>query len=86
MTPPTKPPTKPSDLQGAVWRTGTVTTGGTGPCYAFLTDDGAELALYSEAGLTLTEGEKLSVQVSPASFTAACGPGLLVRLLDVKPA
>ncbi|MDJ0323977.1 hypothetical protein QMG61_09405 [Cryobacterium sp. PH31-AA6] len=85
ITPPAKPPTDPSDLQGTIWRTGTVTTGGTGPCYAFLTDDGTELALYSEAGLALTAGEKLTVQVSPASFTAACGPGLLVQLLNVKP-
>lgn len=61
-----------------------MTAGGTGPCYGFLTDDGAELALYSEAGLNLTAGARLTVKVSPAAFTAECGPGLLMRLLDVE--
>lgn len=85
MSPPTKPSTDPSDLQGASWRAGTVTTGGTGPCYGFLTAYGEELALYSEAGLDLTPGQKITVQVSPTTFTADCGPGLLMRLLAVKP-
>ncbi|MBG6057410.1 hypothetical protein RCH16_000602 [Cryobacterium sp. MP_M5] len=84
MSPSAKPPKEPSDLQGAAWRAGTVTVGGTGPCYGFLTDDGAILALYSEAGLDLTPGAKLTVQVSPASFTADCGPGLLMRLISVR--
>jgi hypothetical protein len=84
MAPPPKPPKVPSDLQGAAFRTGTVTIGGAGPCYGFLTEDGAELALYSEAGLVLIEGQTITVQVSPAAFTADCGPGLLMRLLSVK--
>lgn len=83
ILPPTAPPKDPTDVQGASRRTGTVTVGGNGPCYGFVTDDGAELALYSEAGVTLTEGQTLTVQVSPAAFTADCGPGILMRLLSV---
>ncbi len=83
IEPPSAPPKQPTDVVGAIWETGIVTVGGTGPCYGMTTDGGAELALYSEAGATLVEGDTVRVQVSPASFSADCGPGVLMRLLSI---
>jgi hypothetical protein len=81
--PPSGPPKEPTDVVGSRWETGVVTVGGTGPCYGMLTDGGVELALYSETGATLTGGDAVRVNVSPAAFTADCGPGMLMRLLAI---
>lgn len=83
---PPVPPTEPSDRIGSMWVTGTVTRGGDGPCYGLVGDEGAEYALYSGAGRTLEKGARVAVLVSPAAFSVDCGPGVPMRLKDVRPA
>src|SRR5690349_7245222 len=48
---PSGPPREPTDNDKPTgWIVGTVTAGGTGPCYGLVTDDGIKYALHSTAG------------------------------------
>jgi hypothetical protein len=67
------------------WTSGTVTRGGTGPCYELRTDLGALLALWSTAGHDLTEGRRVRVRITPGTSRVDCGDGQPSRLLEVEP-
>jgi hypothetical protein len=82
MRPPTAPPRTPTDLLPTDVIVGTVTTGGTGPCYAIQTDDGQRYALYSDAGTVLSGGATVRVWFKPV--VADCGPGTSVRIIKVE--
>jgi len=82
-SPPTNP-TNPTDALVPIWLTGTVTAGGTGPCYEFLANDGRRLTLYSSEGDALKAGGPIRALVTPASFRQPCGANLLMRLLRVE--
>jgi len=78
---PSSPPKNPTDLTSPGWVGGTVTTGGTGPCYGLVTDDGEAYALYSDQGWTLVEGTRIRALVEPNPLRIYCGPGRHVRLV-----
>jgi hypothetical protein len=87
-TPPTlptpqKPPKRPTDEITGAWFTGTVTAGGTGPCYQFTDEAGREYALYSARKLELRDGERVRVRLAPLEVRIYCGPGEHMRLLEV---
>lgn len=84
-SPPGKPPKSPSDRITPGWTSGTVSRGGTGPCYGLVRDDGSELALWSTAGLDLVEGRRVRVRMVPSAARVDCGDGQPMRLLEVEP-
>ena len=63
--PPAKPPKTPTDLVPHDIVAGRVTRGGSGPCYGLITDDDIEYALYSTAGLSLSEGTYVRIKFEP---------------------
>ena len=88
--PPTKPPTSdsipPSDLLEGLWVLGTVTRGGSGPCYGLRTDDGTELALSGSTAGTLEPGDRIRalVRLPAERHVIDCGPGEPRILMQVK--
>jgi hypothetical protein len=80
-TGPGTPEQTPSDLQASDQVAGTVTAGGSGPCYTLETDDGKQYALYREAGPQLARGAIVRVWFEPAAND--CGPGIQVRIRKV---
>ncbi len=84
---PTRPPQgandKPAD---PAWVVGTVTTGGTGPCYRLTTDDGKQYALYSAQGTSLVQGSRMRIRTERAQVRISCGPGTLVEMTAAEPA
>jgi hypothetical protein len=82
--PPSRPPTTPTDVVPPGWIVGTVTKGGTGPCYGMETDEGKLYALYGGAGVALERGSKVRVRVEPVKLKIYCGPGLHVNILEIK--
>jgi len=64
---------------------GTVTAGGSGPCYGLVTDNGKQYALHSTAGTTLKKGTRLRVRTKPADARVSCGAGKQVEMLAVEP-
>jgi hypothetical protein len=88
-TPPTlptpqKPPKRPTDEITGAWFTGTVTRGGTGPCYGFTDDAGRDYAIYTNRKPGFREGERVRVRLAPLEARIYCGPGEHMRLLEVK--
>lgn len=83
-TRPGTPPSTPSDLITGDWLVGTVTTGGTGPCYGLVTDDGVEHALYGDAGAPLVRHTRIRVKVEPLDVRISCGPGQSWRLVHAE--
>ncbi|MFY1697327.1 MULTISPECIES: hypothetical protein [unclassified Solwaraspora] len=83
-TRPGTPPSTPSDLITGDWLVGTVTTGGTGPCYGLVTDDGVEHALYGDAGAPLVRHTRIRVKVEPLDVRISCGPGQSWRLVRAE--
>ena len=82
---PAGPPKGPTDqIKDSSWLVGTVTTGGTGPCYALSTDDGVDYALYSAAGKRLTRGTRIRIKTRAALVRIYCGPGKLVEMTAVE--
>jgi hypothetical protein len=71
---------KPSD-----WIVGTVTAGGTGPCYGLVTDEGVPYALHSTTGIRLDKGTRIQVQGTPAKIRINCGPGQLLEITVAEP-
>jgi len=83
---PTGPPDNPTDqLKPIGWVVGTVTSGGSGPCYGLTADGGTRYALHSTAGITLVKGARVQVLVKPALVRIYCGPGKLVELAAARP-
>jgi hypothetical protein len=81
--PPSRPPKTPTDVPPG-WIVGTVTKGGTGPCYGMETDEGKLYALYGGGGVALERGSKVRVRVEPLKLKIYCGPGLHVHILEIK--
>ena len=83
---PTGPPENPTDqLKPIGWVVGTVTSGGSGPCYGFRTDDGTPYALHSTAGISLVKGVRMRILIKPAVVRIYCGPGRLVEMTAAQP-
>ena len=83
---PSTPPDDPTDrIKPTTSIVGTVTTGGTGPCYGLVTDEGKQYALHSTAGLTLTKGGRVQIKTQPARVRIYCGPGTLLELTAAEP-
>jgi hypothetical protein len=86
ITRPTAPPRGPTDdIKDTDWVVGTVTTGGSGPCYGLTTDDGTQYALHGAAGVQLVRGARMRVQTRPALVRIYCGPGKLVEMTRAEP-
>ena len=84
--PASAPPIGFTDLEKRPgWVVGTVTRGGDGPCYGFLTEGGETLALHSPDGLTLRQGATVRIQVMSPSHRTACGEGTPTALRAVEP-
>jgi hypothetical protein len=79
------PPKKPTDENSPGWITGTVTRGGSGPCYGMITDDGVEYALYDAAGTTLERNDRVRVRATEGRLKINCGAGKLVEVLELQP-
>jgi hypothetical protein len=79
------PPKTPSDMFTGTAVVGTVTAGGSGPCYGLVTDDGVEYALHSNAGTTLIRGTRIRIQTAPLNLKIDCGPGHLVSMTKSEP-
>jgi hypothetical protein len=67
------------------WIVGTVTAGGTGPCYGLETDEGVQYALYSTAGIRLDRGTRVRVKGTPSRLRIYCGPGKLLDMTVAEP-
>jgi hypothetical protein len=87
-TPPRRPPsglpTEPTDNLPTDLVVGTVTAGGSGPCYGMTTDDGVQYALYGRDGVTLTEGDTIRVWIEPLMLQIFCGPGQHVAITKIE--
>ncbi|MFV2088784.1 hypothetical protein [Micromonospora sp. LOL_021] len=81
---PGTPPKTPSDLITGDWLVGTVTRGGTGPCYGLVTDDGTEHALYGDDGTALTLHTRIRAKVAPLRIRIHCGPGQHWQLIRAE--
>jgi hypothetical protein len=80
------PPDNPTDLQKPYpWIVGTVTAGGTGPCYGLETDEGQQYALHSTAGTRLDKGARIRIKATPARVRINCGPGKLLEMTAAEP-
>ena len=80
------PPDMPTDrLKPPSYVVGTVTAGGSGPCYQLTTDDGTRYALHSTDGTTLVKGVRMRVSIKPAVAKIWCGPGKLVEMTAAEP-
>jgi hypothetical protein len=84
LTRPTGPPREPTDqLKKTDIVVGTVTRGGSGPCYGLQTDDGVDYALYSAGGQQLTRGTRVKVQTRPTRLRIDCGAGRFVEIAAI---
>jgi hypothetical protein len=85
-SPSTGPPDMPTDLiKPPAYVVGTVTAGGSGPCYSLSTDDGTLYALHAADGTTLVKGARMRVTIKPALARIGCGPGKLVEMTAAEP-
>jgi hypothetical protein len=83
---PTAPPNGPTDQNKPTgWIVGTVTAGGTGPCYGLETDEGVPYALHSTAGIRLDKGARVRVKATPSRLLIYCGPGKLLDMSAAEP-
>ncbi|MEU7904198.1 hypothetical protein [Actinoplanes sp. NPDC049118] len=82
--PPSRPagiPKTPTDIvRTAGWTEGTVTRGGSGPCYGMVTFDGVTYAMYSDTGVKLAVGDHIRARLTPAKLRIYCGEGIGVNL------
>jgi hypothetical protein len=85
---PSKPagiPKTPTDLLPSPgWIEGTVTRGGSGPCYGLMTFDGVAYAMHSTEGIQLTKGEHIRAELIPAKLRISCGEGITVTLGELQ--
>jgi predicted small lipoprotein YifL len=83
---PTGPPENPTDqIKPPSWVVGTVTAGGSGPCYGLSTDDGTAYALHAADGTVLVKGARMRIAIKPAVARIGCGPGKLVEMTAAEP-
>ncbi|GID95493.1 hypothetical protein Adi01nite_49050 [Amorphoplanes digitatis] len=82
--PPSRPagiPKTPTDIvHTAGWTEGTITRGGTGPCYGMVTFDGVAYAMYSDTGIKLAKGDHIRARLAPAKLRIDCGEGIPVSV------
>jgi len=81
---PSKPagiPKTPTDiLRSPGWTEGTITRGGSGPCYGLVTFDGVAYAMYSDQGPELAKGDHIRAELKPAKLRIDCGEGVPVAM------
>ncbi|MDG4821584.1 hypothetical protein O7635_06910 [Asanoa sp. WMMD1127] len=80
--PPKVGPSTPSDYIPGDKIAGRVVKGGTGPCYALVTDDGRRYALWSDRGLRLDEGTYITAVVEELKVKISCGEGIHKALVS----
>jgi hypothetical protein len=82
--PPSKPagiPKTPTDdIPSPGWTEGTITRGGSGPCYGLVTFDGVAYAMHSTEGIQLTKGDHIRAELTPAKLRIDCGEGIPVSM------
>lgn len=82
---PSGPPNGPTDqLKNTNWVVGTVTAGGSGPCYGLETDEGTQYALHATDGTTLVKGARMRIKTETAHVRIYCGPGRLVEMVAAE--
>jgi hypothetical protein len=74
----------PPQSSGAGWITGSITRGGSGPCFGLKADDGTAYAMHSLDARTLEPGDRVKVQVVPSRLRISCGDGTQVQLQDLE--
>jgi hypothetical protein len=79
---PTPTPAISSTPAGGV--TGTITRGGSGPCFGLRGDDGVDYALYVAGATRLDEGDRIRVQAVPMKLRIHCGAGKSVQAARVE--
>lgn len=77
---PRLPKTPTDDIPAPGWTEGTVTRGGTGPCYGLVTFDGVAYAMYSAEGVNLAKGDHIRAELTPAKLRIDCGEGIPVAM------
>ncbi|MET8153083.1 hypothetical protein ACIBSW_25685 [Actinoplanes sp. NPDC049668] len=86
--PPSRPagiPKTPTDIvHSAGWTEGTITRGGSGPCYGMVTFDGVAYAMYSDTEIKLSEGDHIRARLTPAKLRIDCGEGIPVSVGAVQ--
>jgi hypothetical protein len=82
--PPSGPPESPTDRLPTDWMAGTVTVGGSGPCYTVKTDDDTLYALYSTSGITLHQGDVVRIKLAPMRAQISCGSGRAASIVAVN--
>ena len=83
---PSGPPKDPTDqIKKTDWVVGTVTAGGSGPCYGLETDDGTRYALHATDGTKLIKGTRMRVRTQATKLRIYCGPGRLVEMTASEP-
>ncbi|MFI7539680.1 hypothetical protein [Actinoplanes sp. NPDC049599] len=86
LSAPTAPPSEPTDdTKATTVIVGTVSRGGSGPCYSLVTDDGVQYALYEAKGRALSTGIRITVDAVPSRLRIDCGPGTLVEVKTLTP-
>lgn len=84
MTPPSEIPKTPTDLLPTDILVGTITRGGTGPCYTMETNDGVPYALYGGDGVSLSKGDTVRVTFEPLRLKIYCGEGQHVAIVKLE--
>jgi hypothetical protein len=81
---PSKPagiPKTPTDIvRSPGWIEGTITRGGSGPCYGLVTFDGVAYAMHSDKGVKLAKGDHIKAALTPAKLRIDCGEGIPVSM------
>ncbi len=62
------------------WVVGTVTRGGSGPCYGLKGEDGEDYAVYSAKSHKLTKGQRIRTKLTPGPTPKSCGSGKAVTM------
>jgi hypothetical protein len=63
---------------------GTVTLGGSGPCYRIVTDDGQPWSLYGNDGMAVSAGAVVLVKIKPLTLKINCGPGQRAHIVKME--
>jgi hypothetical protein len=62
------------------WVVGTITRGGSGPCYGLKGEDGVDYAVYSATSHKLNKGQRIRTKLIPGSTPKSCGTGRPVTM------
>ena len=82
--PPGIPKTPTDIIQSPGWTEGTITRGGSGPCYGLVTFDGVAYAMYAAQGPDLAKGDHIRAELKPAKLRIDCGEGIPVAMGAVQ--